>query len=97
MNKFNLSPEKNFQKDTILSVKAFGKKINRSEETGKRFKKELIRLKLISSKTNIKLFSSDRVSRREFFFMELPRNYFVTKAGYVYKSEPCIIDVRLSK
>ena len=90
-----VSPEKNFNNQTMLSLGKIGSLIKRSQETGKRFKKQLIDLGLITSRKNSELVCNRKYTRRDFFMMELPKGYFLSKAGYLYLNKPCLIETRL--
>lgn len=89
MKKFNFEPEKRFEKDTVMSLRKFGKLIGRSQETGKRLKKVLIEQKLITSQKRTDLVSTRKYSRSSFFMLELPTGYFLSRAGYIYLNRPC--------
>lgn len=89
--KYGSEAEKSINSNTVLSVHGFAKAIKRSKETGVRFKKQLCRLKLISSEKQTDLVSTRKYTRRQFFMLELPAGYFISKAGYIYRSSPCII------
>lgn len=80
--------ETSLNEKLILSNMTVGVICNRSQSTGLKIQKALNKLKVVKTKRNVKLCSTERYNRRAFYNLCLPSKYLLSKDGYVFLSQP---------